>query len=114
MNLYDVGVDEGGSGLGLHLEAADVGGVFGQFPLENLERDLPPERELLGQIDVGHRPTAEPAEQAIIADLPSGKIEVGHRLACSSGGRRFSHTVSMLNDDPPLQGRRVAAIGMAS
>ena len=41
VNLHDVGMDEGRGRLSLHLEAANVGGVFGQFALEDLERDLP-------------------------------------------------------------------------
>jgi hypothetical protein len=44
------------------LKAADAVGVAGQLSIEDFERDLPTQRELLGQIDLGHRPAAQPAE----------------------------------------------------
>ena len=76
VNLHDVGVYEGRGGLGLHVKPAHVGGVLCQLALQNLKRDLPPQRNLLGQIHFGHRPAPQSAQQAIIADLPAGKIEI--------------------------------------
>ena len=54
----------------------DVGGVGGQVAREHLERHLPAQRHLLGQIDLGHRPPAQPPQQAIVAQLPTRQIDV--------------------------------------
>ena len=44
--------------------------------MKTLERDLAAQRSLLGRIDLGHRPAAQPAQQPIIAQLPARKIEI--------------------------------------
>ena len=85
VNLHDIGMHQCRGGLGFHVEAADIGVVFRQLALEHLERDLPAQRLLLGQIDIGHAAAAQPAQQPIVADLPAGQIEIqpaGAGLAC--------------------------------
>ena len=72
VDLHDIGVQQGGGGLGFQMEAADIAGVGRQFALQHLERDLAAQRPLLGQIDFGHRPAPQPAQQPIIAQLPAG------------------------------------------
>ena len=56
VDLHDVGVHQCGGGLGLHVKPPHISRVGRQLALEHLEGDLPPQRNLLGQIDLGHRP----------------------------------------------------------
>ena len=56
INLHDIGMHQLGGSLGLVLEAANIGLIAGQFPLQYFEGYLPLERKLLGQINIGHRP----------------------------------------------------------
>ncbi len=74
VHLDDVGVNQRGGGSGLVLEAADVGGVAREVGAENLQRHLPAERLLFGQVDLGHRPPPNPAEHLIVAELLAGVI----------------------------------------
>ena len=43
---------------------------------EHLDSHLPAQRELLGQIDLGHGPVAQPPQQSIAAQLPAGQVGV--------------------------------------
>ena len=76
VNLHDAAVDEGGGGAGFMVEAADVVGVAGEIGVENFERDLPAERNLLGEVDLGHRPTTEAAEDEEVSQFFAD--EIGH------------------------------------
>ena len=76
VDLHDAGVHERGGGAGFVMETADVVRIAGQLGVEHLERDLPAERKLLGQIDLGHRPAAEPAEDVEVFQLFAN--EIGH------------------------------------
>ena len=103
VDLHDVGVHQRGGGLGLALETLQIGLVAGQLRLEDLDRHPAFQRALLGQVDLGHGPAAQAAEQLQIADLPAGKIGktvgigglrtgVTHRLAAAAGGYRLEAT----------------------
>ena len=56
---------------------SDVGAVAGQRRLQHLQRHLPAERLLLGEIDLGHAAGAEAPQDAIVAQLAAGQIAVG-------------------------------------
>ena len=83
VDLHDAGVDQRGGGAGFVMEAADVVRVAGQLGVEHLERDLPAERQLLGQIDLGHRAAAEPAQHVEVFQLFAN--EIGHGAGAVDG-----------------------------
>ena len=60
------------------LKPLDVGVVVARLRSQHLERDVPPRASLLGQIDLGHGAPAQPAQQAIAAQLPARQF-AGHR-----------------------------------
>jgi hypothetical protein len=76
VDLHDAAVDERGGGAGLMVKAADVIGVAGELRVEDFEGDLTAERELLGQIDLGHRAAAETAEDEEVFQRFANKV--GH------------------------------------
>ena len=77
VNLHDVGVDQRGGRLGLQLEPLQIDPIAGQFRLEDFDGHPPLQPFLLGQIDFGHRPAAQPPQQTEIAQLPAGKVGIG-------------------------------------
>ncbi len=79
VNLHDVRVDQRGGGLGLQLESLEIGSIVGQFRPEDFHGDPPLQPLLFGQIDFGHGPASQPAEQVKVAQLPRRKIAVGRR-----------------------------------
>ena len=46
----------------------------GQIGLQNFQGHVPAERDLFGQIDFGHGPPSQPAEQAVASQLPARQI----------------------------------------
>ena len=94
VNLHDVRVNQRRGGLGLDLEPLQIGGVAGQLGAQNLHHHPPFQAALLGQIDLGHRPAAQPFKQLEIAQLPAGKIGVGGRFR-----RRRAHVLAMRHKD---------------
>ena len=69
VDLHDAGMHQCGGGAGFVMKPADIVRIAGQLFVEHLERDLPAERKLLGQIDLGHRPAAKPAEDVEVFQL---------------------------------------------
>ncbi len=61
----DVGVAEVGGGLCLAAEALDEVAVGRQFGEEDLERDLPVEHEVVGQVDLGHATSRQVAQDLV-------------------------------------------------
>ena len=86
VNLHDVGVDQRGGGLGLELKPPQVGPVARQLRLEDLHRHAAFQPLLLGQIDLGHRPAAEPPQQVEIAQPPARQVAFGRRRGRRNGG----------------------------
>ena len=82
VDLHDAGVHQRGGGPGFVMEAADVVRIARQVGVEHLERDLPAERKLLGQIDFGHRPAAEPAQHVEVLQFFADQI--GHAKLSST------------------------------
>ena len=64
----DVRMIEGGDGLGLAVEAGQGGGVVGLVGRQHLERDLPPQLEVLAQVDRPHAAGADAVEDEVLAD----------------------------------------------
>ncbi len=67
VDLNDVGMDQRGRRLGLTTKSLHARWIRRQFTLENLQRHLASQRELLGQIDLGHGATAKPAQHVVVA-----------------------------------------------
>ena len=86
VNRDDVGVDELGGGLGLVMEAADVGLVAGERAAEHLDCHLPTERKLLGQIDFRHPAAAQTAQDLIVAQTPPDEVGFGASVGEGCGG----------------------------
>ena len=76
VNLHDAAVHERGGRPRFVMESANVVRIAGQLGVEHLECDLPAERKLLGQIDLGHRPAAQPAEDEEVFQFFAN--EIGH------------------------------------
>jgi hypothetical protein len=74
VDLHDVRVDERGGGARLVEEPLDVRAVAGERSLQHLERDLPAERPLLGQVHLGHTAGAQASQNAIVAQFAAGQI----------------------------------------
>jgi hypothetical protein len=88
VDLHDVGVNQFSGRLRFVVKAADIVLVVSQVALEHFEGDRPAERNLLGQINVGHPTASETAQQLIVPYPSAGKI--GNRLsraAMCRGGR---------------------------
>ena len=89
VDLHDVGVDQRGGRLRLALETLQIDVVVGQGRLEDLHRHPPLQPALLGQVDLGHGPAAQPPQQPQIAQLPAGKI--GSRGGVGGLGAGITH-----------------------
>ncbi len=63
VDLHDVGMHQLRGGLGLELESPQVRAVAGQLRPEDLDRHPAFQLRLFGQIDVSHRPLAQPARK---------------------------------------------------
>ncbi len=74
VNLHDIGVHQRRSGLGLPLEPLHIRGILRQPRLEHLDRHLPLERALLGQVHLGHGPVPQAPQQAEVAELPAREV----------------------------------------
>jgi len=66
IDLHDPRVDQRRRRPRFVVESLNVDRVARQLGVEHLECHLPSEGKLLGQIDLGHRPLAEPAEHVVI------------------------------------------------
>ena len=73
-DLHNVLVRQSRHRPGLVVETPHVTVVLGELRLEHLDGNLAIERILHGEVDVGHPPTAQPAEHQIFAELLAGKI----------------------------------------
>ena len=78
VNLHDVAMHQGRSRPGLLRKALHGGGMEERFSPQHLHRHLPGERFLLGEIDISHRPTAQPAHHPVAPQLPPGEIGIGN------------------------------------
>ena len=87
VDLHDVGMDQRRRGLRLQLEPLEIGPIAGQFRPEDLHGHAAFQPGLVGQVDVGHRPATQPAEQLEVAQLPAGEIGLGGRRRKGEGGR---------------------------
>ena len=76
VNLHDVGMDQLRGRLGFVLEAANISIVTGQILPQHLQGNLPAERQMFGQIDLGHAPAPQPPQQLIIANLATGEVRL--------------------------------------
>ena len=88
VNLYDIGVYHRGGGLGLVVKPLNVSVVLRQVGPQHLESDLPFERVLLRQVDVGHATAAQPAQHTIVAQLAPREVGLQRRFADGVGGAR--------------------------
>ena len=82
-------MDQLGRCLSLVMEAVDVRFIAGQALPQDLDGDLPAERKLLGQIDLGHAAPAQAAEKLVIPQPPTRQIGLVLHI---SGGRGGGHT----------------------
>jgi hypothetical protein len=73
VDRHDLLVLDLGSRQGLGLEALKATGVNGRGEREDLERDAPAERDLLGLIDDPHSAPAHLAQQAKVAQLADAR-----------------------------------------
>src|SRR4051794_9265170 len=97
VNGADVGMVEGGSSLGLPLEAAEGLRIGGEFVGRELQRDVATELEVFRLIDHTH-PTAELTQNAVMGHgLPHGLGRRGH-------GPRMLATTDLQSN--VLEGRR--------
>ena len=62
---HDVGVAEGGRGLGLGLEAAQERAVLGQVGVQDLDGDAAPQLDVVGQVHGGGRARADGRHQPV-------------------------------------------------
>ena len=69
--------EPGGAG-GLAPEALDEFLVFDEAALEHLDRDLPREQFVFGQVDVRHPAGADPREHAIAAVYDRPRLDLAH------------------------------------
>jgi hypothetical protein len=97
----DVGVVQGGSSLGLPLEAAEGLGVVGEAVGKELQGDVAAELQVFRFVHQAHAPAADPAEDAIVGNrLPYGLGGRGHWLNMLGGGegqvnaRRILHSLN--------------------
>ncbi len=75
---------EAGGARRLAAEALDELFVLGEAPVQHLERDLAPELEVLGAVDLGHPARAEPVVDAIArVDDRAGVEALAHRSSDS-------------------------------
>ena len=65
----DVGMAQRRGRPGLELEASDAVFVADEVGREDLERDIPPQRPILGQIDLAHPAGAERRDDPVVGDL---------------------------------------------
>ena len=66
VDLNNTRLSQSRSRLSFPDETLDIRGVLAQFGLEHLEGDFAPQRNLLGQIDIGHPTGSEPAEERVV------------------------------------------------
>ena len=66
IDLHDPRMHQRRRRPGFVMKPLDVDGIAGEVGAEHLERHLPTQRELLGQIDLGHRPLAELPQHAVV------------------------------------------------
>ena len=106
----DVRVLEGGSRSPLLLEPLPVAGGLGQFRRENLERDPPPELQLLGEIDHAHSAPAherfDPEATQHGADAVIRLVSHGETAGRSRGrrGRHPQNTLAVSSRQSPRGG----------
>ena len=74
----DVGVVEVGGGLRLPAETLHEARVVGELREQDLDRHLPVERSVSGQVDVGHAAPRDAAQQLVTA-VEYGQPLIGHR-----------------------------------
>ncbi len=72
-------------GQRLGLEALEAARVDGRGERQDLERDPPPQRDLLGLVDDAHPPTAHLAQEAKVAELADAWLGVVRLLARRAG-----------------------------
>ena len=96
VDLHDIGMHQRGGGLGLALEAPEVGLVVRQVRPEDLDRNPTFQVALLGKIDLGHRPSTKAAKKVEIADPPAGEIDRGAGgIRCRASVAHFSFCLSL-------------------
>ena len=71
----DVGMGQVGRGLGLPTEPLDEGRVGGELREEHLDRDHAVQREVAGQVDLGHSAAGD-----LALDLVAAAQQGGHRV----------------------------------
>ena len=72
VDRQDVGVREGGDGLGLALEPGQARGVVGQVAGQDLDRHVALEVGVAGREDLAHAAGADAAGDAVLGELVSG------------------------------------------
>ena len=95
----DVRVVEGGGDPRLAEEALAEAAVLGELGRDHLERDLAPERQLLGAVNRTHAPAADER-----LDLVAGELAPDHRVGASS----HAHPASV------CQGRDICNVARAN
>ena len=89
VNGADVGMIQGGGGLGFALQQAQRRRGVGQLLRQELERHPPAELEILGLIHHAHAPAADHRHDAVVGHLlPDQSRWFGYRLGCRSSRRR--------------------------
>ena len=76
MNLHDVAMHKRSGRPGFLGKAVNRGFMLESLRTQNLDRHLPAERLLLSQINICHRTTSKPAQDAVSSQLSPGEIVV--------------------------------------
>ena len=114
-------MDQRGGRLGLALEPLQVDMVVGQLRLEDLDSHTAFEPDLLGQIDLGHGPAAQPSEELEITQVAAGQVyrtryvggfgnSVAHQWQKTAGAEKATLS-SMVRATPDGNGIRVQGSG---
>ncbi len=81
VHRHDLLVLHVGRREGLGLEALEAPGVDGRGEREDLERDPPPQRDLLGLVDDPHPAPAHLAQEAKVAELAEARGGITRLIA---------------------------------
>ena len=76
VDLHDAAMDECRGRPRFVMEAAHISGVTSKFRVQNFQSDLAAQRNLLREIDFGHRSAPQPAEHEEV--FQSFTDEIGH------------------------------------
>ena len=90
VHRHDIRVVHAGGGLGLALEALLLARIEHRLGRQDLERDMPAERFLLGLVDDAHAATADFAQNAKIAQALQRLAAAGERGPRADAAREIA------------------------